>query len=100
MHVEVPSSIKPTGWIGKEGPDGEKLPRGKNRTEKQIALGIEGYVNRKCRSSKATKWRERLWPGREAWRFVLAHGKLDHLEELPYRRRKEVELHDLRGLLA
>jgi Holliday junction resolvase-like predicted endonuclease len=79
LHVEVPVSANPIGYIGRDA-SGSYV---KKRTPEELKAGAEDWFMKKFQGSKGqvARRREELCPDRH-WHFMLVYGNLKYPEEL------------------
>ncbi len=69
VHVEVSASPKPSGQLG-----GETVAR--------LRQGVDAYVQKKYRRGAVEEVRRRTCKDDTTWKFMLAHGTLNHEQKV------------------
>lgn len=89
-HIEVQASMRPVSYISKVPKEKQKKGKAANnasRSEEELSVGVEEWVQKKFRNDNKKKLMQRLWHGEWSSELVLHNVKTgkDKIE-------KEVEL--------
>jgi len=85
-HLEVQVSFNPMGYIGGDN-------NARKRTKKEVAAGIDAWVEKKFRQEKVLKRRDELVPRDQSkWKEILVHAETRHPEERDLIKAKGVTL--------
>jgi hypothetical protein len=102
-HIEVTASINPVSYITDvpkaiQKRTGRRPKSQKRRTEDELRVGIQEWVDKKFNLNKKSQLREELYPG--DWSFELVVHKVRHPEELELLQEAGIEIRYLRDIVS
>ncbi len=102
-HIEVQASVHPVSYLCQlpketQKATGRKAMSMKNRTEKEMVDGVNGWINKKYEHDSKKRLRKALYPGN--WCYELVLHKTKYPDEIELIKKRGITVYNLDEITA